>query len=196
MSSNIKITPGFLISLMSLARKHDSEQLISMLNLEKSSILTQESLERFAELEPKTAEELTDPGSMLAKERQQARADEPKPEPAEEQIPLSFFNNGEEVIGFVKRFVDERDDLHQEPKDILNILSNFYSSVEKGTKHSYEELAHALMRKSVRKEDVMLPDRDVGQEFQGLVQERGYTGEQTGPALTEEELQTLPSRDE
>ena len=189
MSRSIKITPSFLISLMSMARKHDPDHLISVLNLEKSSILTQEDLNKFAE-------ETTGVGFV----GRTPNEPDPKPDPPESDIPLSFFKNGPEVLGFIKNFVDERPNLHIDPSDLMYLVTTYFTGVNDGNQISYQDLMGELLSQASDAEEIMMPgpspesNRSQMEETQ---RQMGLpVGEKTGPYPTEEELQNLPTRGE
>lgn len=202
MSGTIKITPGFLINLMSMARKHEPETLISMLNLEKSSMLTQESLEKFADPEPEPVEKKTDPGSIKARERQEALPETPTQisEPSEQEMPMAFFTSGDEVLGFIKSFVDERPNIYIDPADLMYIVTVYYTGVNDGNKISYNEVISDLLKQSAESQDVMKPSptEEYNRQYMEDVQRQlGVpVGEREGPVPTEEELASLPRRSE
>lgn len=170
-----------------MASKHEPEQLISMLRLEKSSLLTQESLEKIAAPE---LTERTDPGSIKARERQKEK--EESPEPEEQQMPMALFSSGDEVIGYIKEFIDKRPNLHIDPPHLMAVLVKYYTSVNQGNKITYNELMHELLEYSSDKEEVFgtkPTEEDYTRRMEEAQRQLGVpVGAREGPNPTEEEL--------
>ena len=180
----IKVTPSFLIKLMSLARSKDSDVLIRSLDLKNSTFLTEGVLLKMADDSlPTVVEKIP---MMVGKEV-----------PLQE-IPMSFFRNGDEVLGYITRFVNERPSAHISPPRLMEIVSRFYQKANGGQKVSYAELMNELLGNAQDFDEISLPSptTEINEEnMQQVQKDLGMpVGTQTGPSPTEEEFASLPLR--